>query len=117
MKLPSSSSSLPAVLLLLSWHAAVSSATSCINSAFARVPACAQSCLLSGAASVGCGATDFVCQCERTAALFAAADSCVSLSCPAESYQGVIDGVDLGELSPVHMHARNLDEAPKESRA
>lgn len=80
--------------------ASAAAATSpCVATAFALVPACAQSCVLGGAASVGCASTDFGCQCQKTAALFAAVDGCVSLACPAQSYQAVIDGVELGECA------------------
>lgn len=101
MKLPSL---LPAVAVFSHLNGAVLAA-SCINTAFALVPTCAQSCILSGAPSVGCGGTDFECQCQKTAALFAVVDSCVSLSCPADSYQAVIDGVDLGEFDKGSSHS------------
>lgn len=79
--------------------AAAAATSPCVATAFALVPACAQSCVLGSAASVGCASTDFECQCQKTAALFAAVDSCVSLACPAQSYQAVIDGVELGECA------------------
>lgn len=97
MKLPSL---LPAVAAL-SHLIGAALAVSCINTAFSLVPTCAQSCILAGATSVGCASTDFECQCQKTAALFAAVDNCVSLSCPADRYQAVIDGVDLGEWTAI----------------
>lgn len=79
--------------------AAAAATSPCVATAFALVPACAQGCVLGGAASVGCASTDFGCQCQKTAALFAAVDGCVSLACPAQSYQAVIDGMELGECA------------------
>ncbi|KAK9424706.1 hypothetical protein SUNI508_13551 [Seiridium unicorne] len=67
-------------------------AQNCAAVAVTAVPVCAQSCILNGATSIGCSGTDFACQCEKEAALYAAIEGCVSSGCPEPSYQAVIDG-------------------------
>ncbi|KAI1841159.1 hypothetical protein JX265_000498 [Neoarthrinium moseri] len=67
-------------------------AQNCAAVAITAIPACAQSCFLSGAPSIGCGGTDFACQCDKEAALYAAVEGCVSSGCPEPSFQAVIDG-------------------------
>lgn len=67
-------------------------AEDCLGVALTAIPNCAQSCFLNGAPSVGCGGTDFDCQCAQEAALYAAVEGCVSSSCPEASFQAVIDG-------------------------
>ena len=73
-------------------------AADCVNVALGAIPSCAQSCFLNGAPSVGCGGTDFACQCEQEARLYAAIEGCVSSGCPSASYQAVIDGASTGEI-------------------
>ncbi|KAJ9156052.1 hypothetical protein NKR23_g1169 [Pleurostoma richardsiae] len=70
-------------------------AQDCVNVALSAIPSCAQGCFLNGAPSVGCGGTDFACQCGKEAALYAAIEGCVFSSCPSASYQAVIDGASL----------------------
>lgn len=67
-------------------------AEDCVSLALKVIPSCAQTCFLNGAPSIGCGGTDFQCQCKNQAKLMAAVESCVKKSCPSESYQAVIDG-------------------------
>lgn len=71
-------------------------AEDCLGVALTAIPNCAQSCFLNGAPSVGCGGTDFDCQCAQEAALYAAVEGCVSSSCPEASFQAVIDGASTG---------------------
>ena len=72
-------------------------AADCLGVALTAIPGCAQSCFLDNAPSVGCGGTDFDCQCAQEAALYAAVEGCVSSSCPEASYQPVIDGASSGK--------------------
>lgn len=67
-------------------------AQDCLNVALTAIPSCAQSCFLDGAPAVGCGGTDFACQCNQEAALYAAIEGCVASGCSQPSYQAVIDG-------------------------
>ncbi|CAN8105434.1 unnamed protein product [Discula destructiva] len=67
-------------------------AQNCVATALSAIPRCAQNCILNGAPAIGCGGTDFACQCQQTAGLFAAVEVCVQSSCPSDSFQGVIDG-------------------------
>ncbi|KAI0134581.1 hypothetical protein BJ170DRAFT_679469 [Xylariales sp. AK1849] len=67
-------------------------AQECLNVALTEIPSCAQNCFLTGAPSIGCGGTDFACQCEKEAALYAAIEGCVATGCPQASVQVVIDG-------------------------
>ncbi|KAF3763293.1 hypothetical protein M406DRAFT_357001 [Cryphonectria parasitica EP155] len=90
MKLPSSLLSTSLVAVLFHDHFAL--AQNCVATALSVIPSCAQNCILNGATSVGCGGTDFDCQCQKTAALFAAVDGCVASACPSASFQAVIDG-------------------------
>lgn len=71
-------------------------APNCAAVALSAIPQCAQSCFLKGAPEVGCGGTDFACQCEQEARLYAAIEGCVASGCPAQSYQAVIDGASSG---------------------
>lgn len=73
-------------------------AQNCVATALAVIPSCAQNCILNGAPSIGCGGTDFDCQCQQTAALYAAVEGCVQSSCPTASYQAVIDGASTGKF-------------------
>lgn len=72
-------------------------AADCVSVALGAIPSCAQSCFLNGAPSIGCAGTDFACQCENEAKLYAAIEGCVSDGCPSASYQAVIDGASTGE--------------------
>lgn len=106
MKLPtttSSSSPSPPLLplLLLSLAGSLARAQNCVATALSVIPACAQNCIVNGATAVGCAGTDFGCQCQVTAALYAAVDSCVSAACPSASYQAVIDGASTGMLCSI----------------
>lgn len=86
-------------VLLLLWCcccAGLARAQNCVATALSVIPSCAQNCIVSGATAVGCGGTDFGCQCQKTAALFAAVDGCVAAACPSASYQAVIDGASTG---------------------
>lgn len=69
-----------------------SAAADCMSLALTAIPTCAQSCFLNGAPEIGCGATDFACQCGKQAALMAAIEGCVQTSCKASEFQSVIDG-------------------------
>lgn len=89
--------SLPTFILFCC--AGLAHAQNCVATALSVIPSCAQNCIINGATAVGCGGTDFGCQCQKTAALFAAADGCVSSACPSASYQAVIDGASTG-MSP-----------------
>lgn len=75
----------------------VVAAEECANVALTAIPGCAQNCILNGAPTIGCGGTDFDCQCAQSAALFAAVEGCVATACPSASYQGVIDGASTGK--------------------
>ena len=90
-------SALSASLLLAGESWLVAAAGDCANVAVTAIPSCAQSCFLNGAPSVGCAASDFACQCEQEARLYAAIEGCVSDGCPSASYQAVIDGASSGE--------------------
>jgi hypothetical protein len=61
------------------------------------VPLCAQPCFVAGTSQIGCGITDYACQCTHEAALFAAVEECVATSCESTLYQSVIEGRSLGE--------------------
>lgn len=84
----------------LLYYGCFAAAQNCAATAVSAIPSCAQNCILSGAPAIGCGGTDFACQCQQTAALFAAVDGCVAASCPSASYQAVIDGVSTGNFRP-----------------
>lgn len=84
--------------LLLASETTPARAADCASVALGAIPSCAQSCFLDGAPSVGCDGTDFACQCEHEAKLYAAIEGCVSSGCPSASYQAVIDGASSGEL-------------------
>ncbi|KAI1382872.1 uncharacterized protein F4822DRAFT_99880 [Hypoxylon trugodes] len=66
--------------------------TSCLDVALTEIPSCAQSCFLQNAPSIGCDGTDFTCQCQKEATLYAAVEPCVASGCPEPSFQAVIDG-------------------------
>lgn len=89
-------------LLFLSGRAL---AQNCVATALAVIPSCAQNCILNGAPSIGCGGTDFDCQCQQTAALYAAVEGCVQSSCPTASYQAVIDGASTGMFETMSSHS------------
>ena len=84
-------------LFVLAGLAAVARAADCVGVALTAIPSCAQSCFLNGAPSVGCAGTDFGCQCQQEARLYAAVEGCVSTGCPSASYQAVIDGASSGK--------------------
>ncbi|KAI1407323.1 hypothetical protein F5Y13DRAFT_132032 [Hypoxylon sp. FL1857] len=71
---------------------AVVQAADCLGVAQTEIPSCAQSCFVENAPSVGCDGTDFICQCQNEATLYAAIESCVASGCPEPSFQAVIDG-------------------------
>ncbi|OTA94250.1 hypothetical protein M434DRAFT_394909 [Hypoxylon sp. CO27-5] len=71
---------------------AVVRAADCLSVAQTEIPSCAQPCFVENARSVGCSGTDFACQCENEATLYAAIESCVASGCPEPSFQAVIDG-------------------------
>lgn len=48
-----------------------------------ELPSCSLLCLMSGASSAGCGATDYTCQCENQAAITSASTSCLKSACSA----------------------------------
>ncbi|KAH6655596.1 hypothetical protein BKA67DRAFT_534512 [Truncatella angustata] len=79
-------------VMVLSAFASAAVAQNCLAVALTAIPGCAQSCILNGAPSIGCSGTDFACQCDKEAALYAAIEGCVSSACPEPSYQAVIDG-------------------------
>ncbi|KAK4165743.1 hypothetical protein QBC43DRAFT_350889 [Cladorrhinum sp. PSN259] len=64
----------------------------CTSVALQAIPSCAQPCFVNKAPEIGCGGLDFVCQCQKQAALYAAIEGCVVDSCPSSQYQAVIDG-------------------------
>lgn len=78
--------------------AGVATAQDCISVALSAIPSCAQPCFLNGAPTIGCSGTDFKCQCQQQAKMFAAVESCVQKSCPESEFQKTIDGSDKGEL-------------------
>ncbi|KAI2617319.1 hypothetical protein GGS26DRAFT_409486 [Hypomontagnella submonticulosa] len=67
-------------------------AAGCLEVAQTEIPSCGQSCFVENAPSVGCDGTDFVCQCQKEAALYAVIEPCVASGCPEPSFQAVIDG-------------------------
>ncbi|PSR85687.1 hypothetical protein BD289DRAFT_453188 [Coniella lustricola] len=75
MKLPSVP--LFAILTTALYSSNLALAQNCVATALSVIPSCAQNCILNGATSIGCGGTDFGCQCQQTAALFAAVDGCL----------------------------------------
>lgn len=83
--------------LALTYVGLVVAAKDCASVASTEIPSCAQNCILNGAPTIGCEATNFSCQCEQSAALFAAIEGCVATACPSSSYQAVIDGSSAGE--------------------
>src|SRR5690348_15605145 len=85
--------------LVLGGLTSLTLAADCLNVALSVIPSCAQSCFINGAPSVGCGGTDFTCQCQQEAKLYAAIEGCVSAGCPSPSYQAVIDGASSGKNS------------------
>ncbi|KAH9434671.1 hypothetical protein MCOR02_003636 [Pyricularia oryzae] len=74
--------------------AGVATAQDCISVALSAIPSCAQPCFLNGAPTIGCSGTDFKCQCQQQAKMFAAVESCVQKSCPESEFQKTIDGSD-----------------------
>lgn len=91
----------------------LAAAQNCVATALSVIPSCAQNCILNGATTVGCGGTDFSCQCQKTAALYAAIDECVSSSCPSASYQAVIDGASTGNSPPPLSRATAFQTRPQ----
>lgn len=45
------------------------------------IPSCALTCLVTSASNIGCGVTDYSCQCNKAAALQSDAQSCVAAAC------------------------------------
>ncbi len=86
----------PLSTVLLAAFVAVARAADCTGVALSAIPTCAQSCFIEGVPSVGCGGTDFTCQCEQEARLYAAIEGCVATGCPTASFQAVIDGASSG---------------------
>ncbi|KAI1764824.1 hypothetical protein GGR53DRAFT_465924 [Hypoxylon sp. FL1150] len=84
-------SSLLVSIALLIAKAAVQ-ATGCLDVAVAEIPPCAQPCFLDDATLTGCNGSDFACQCQKEAILYAAVEPCVASGCPEASFQAVIDG-------------------------
>lgn len=78
---------------LFVWRVA---AADCISIALTEIPSCAQSCFIDHAPEIGCGGTDFTCQCNKRASLMSVIEGCVAKSCTADQYQAVIDGGDKG---------------------
>ena len=74
-----------------------SQGTDCTAVALTSIPACAQTCFVEGAPTIGCGGLDFACQCRQEAALYAAIENCVASSCPSSDFEKVIDGATTGE--------------------
>lgn len=72
-------------------------AADCLSVALTEIPSCAQSCFAQNAAMVGCDGTDFGCQCQNKAMLYAAIEPCVASGCPESSFQAVIDGASSGQ--------------------
>ncbi len=70
------------------------SSADCAPLASTVVPDCAQACFTSAAPGVGCGATDFACQCQPAAqaSLSSLLIPCVATACPAASLPAVIAG-------------------------
>lgn len=79
-------------MMLFAAKAVVVRAADCLGVAQTEIPSCAQSCFVENARSVGCSGTDFACQCENEATLYAAIESCVASGCPEPSFQAVVDG-------------------------
>jgi hypothetical protein len=48
-----------------------------------ELPSCSLLCLVSGASTAGCEATDYACQCENQAAITTASTSCLKSACSA----------------------------------
>ncbi|ROV95738.1 hypothetical protein VMCG_07641 [Cytospora schulzeri] len=48
-----------------------------------ELPSCSLLCLVSGASSAGCGATDYTCQCENQAVITSGSTECLTQSCSA----------------------------------
>ncbi|KAI1134318.1 hypothetical protein F5Y05DRAFT_417372 [Hypoxylon sp. FL0543] len=71
---------------------AIVRAADCLGVAQTAIPSCAQSCFVENAPSVRCHGTDFACQCQNEASLYAAIESCVAFGCPEPSFQAVVDG-------------------------
>ncbi|KAI6372878.1 hypothetical protein MCOR25_003615 [Pyricularia grisea] len=74
--------------------AGIATAQDCVSVALSVIPSCAQPCFLNGAPTIGCAGTDFKCQCQQQAKMFAAVESCVQKSCPESEFQKTIDGSD-----------------------
>ncbi|TLS25685.1 hypothetical protein PpBr36_07963 [Pyricularia pennisetigena] len=72
--------------------AGMATAQDCVSVALSAIPSCAQPCFLNGAPTIGCGGTDFKCQCQQQAKMFAAVESCVQTSCAESEFQKTIDG-------------------------
>ncbi|KAH8879074.1 hypothetical protein GQ53DRAFT_834450 [Thozetella sp. PMI_491] len=51
------------------------------NSIVAQVPSCAMTCLIRGAAAVGCGTVDYKCQCTHMTDLTQAVTPCLAQGC------------------------------------
>lgn len=104
--------------------ASVATAQDCISVALSAIPSCAQPCFLNGAPTIGCSGTDFKCQCQQQAKMFAAVESCVQKSCPESEFQKTIDGSDKGELvcrqecaNTSHAYRRNVLTQRQSARA
>ncbi|KAF3762931.1 hypothetical protein M406DRAFT_264376 [Cryphonectria parasitica EP155] len=61
--------------------ASAASSDSNVTAIASQLPSCATSCLTTGAASAGCGATDYSCQCDNKATIETNATSCLTTSC------------------------------------
>jgi hypothetical protein len=99
---PSTSSSVPAQT-----PSQPSSTPSCLpqapdcSSLAVKIPDCATACFEAAVPKVGCGLTDYACQCSAANVRTLSADltPCVIGACPAEEIQAVVNGANAGSYS------------------
>lgn len=68
-------------IVLASFLGLAAAASSDVMSLVAKLPSCSTPCLVAGAASAGCGITDYSCQCQNEKAISLNATSCLTTSC------------------------------------
>lgn len=79
-------------LLSLASFAAAADSSSDLSTLASDLPSCSLPCLVSGASSAGCGATDYSCQCSNQQTIQANATSCLTSACSV---------ADISSMSPL----------------
>lgn len=69
--------------IAISTFLGLAAATIDVSSLVNELPSCSLLCLISGASTTGCSATDYACQCENEAAVTGNATTCLKSACSA----------------------------------